>query len=202
MKLKVGQLFTIAFTLVCLSSTGVAQPDSKYKELPKFHGVDDNLYRGAQPKKGGLARLAQLGVRTVINLRTSGDRARKEEIEARALGLQYYNVPLPWYGRPTDEQVQQVLQIITAPENQPVFVHCSHGVDRTGLIVAVYRITKHGWTSADAKAEAKRFGMHWWKFGLKDYIRDYYKRTQRTLDTSNQSRFAAHLENFLTVARR
>lgn len=176
MRVKLSRFGAVAAALICLAATGVAQSEARYKGLPEFHQVNANLYRGAQPKQGGLRRLAELGIKTIVDLRGAGDRARAEEHEARALGLRYYNAPISWHGRPQDEQVERVLRIITAPENQPVFVHCAHGVDRTGLIVAIYRVARDGWTSAQAKAEAKRFGMHWWKFGLKDYIHDYYRR--------------------------
>jgi protein tyrosine phosphatase (PTP) superfamily phosphohydrolase (DUF442 family) len=179
MRVRLSKFIAVAIAIVCLAGTGVAQSEAGYKGLPKFHKVNAGLYRGAQPKSEGLRRLAELGIKTVVDLRRAGDRARAKEREAHALGLRYYNVPLKWYGRPKDEQVKRVLEIINAPENQPVFVHCAHGVDRTGLIVAVYRIAQDGWTSAQAKREAKRFGMHWWKFGLKNYIRDYYKRLSR-----------------------
>jgi tyrosine-protein phosphatase SIW14 len=176
MRVKINRLGAIAATLFCLTTTSAGQSNARYKELPKFHEVNAGLYRGAQPKAGGLERLAQLGIKTIVDLRSAGDRARSEEREAHKLGLRYFNVPLKWYGRPKDEQVERVLEIINRPENQPVFVHCGHGRDRTGLIVAVYRITHDGLTGTQAKSEAKRFGMYWWKFGLKNYIEDYYRR--------------------------
>lgn len=184
MRVRVSRFGAVAAALVCLTATSAGQSPARYKELPKFHQINAGLYRGAQPKDGGLKRLAQLGIKTIVDLRASGDRARAEELEARGLGLRYFNVPFRWYGRPKDEQVERVLEIISRPENQPVFVHCGHGVDRTGLIVAIYRITQEGYTSKQAKSEANRFGMHWWKIGLKNYIRDYYRRrSQRPSET-------------------
>jgi tyrosine-protein phosphatase SIW14 len=176
MRIKITRLGAIAATLLCLTTTSAGQSNARYKELPKFHEINARLYRGAQPKAGGLERLAQLGIKTIVDLRSAGDRARSEGREAYRLGLRYFNVPLKWYGSPKDEQVERVLEIINRPENQPVFVHCGHGRDRTGLIVAVYRITHDGLTGTQAKLEAKRFGMYWWKFGLKNYITDYYRR--------------------------
>ena len=176
MRFTISNFGAVVVVLVCLATPVAAQSQEKYKELPKFHKVTSVLYRGAQPKAGGLGRLAELGIKTIVDLRGAGDRAREQELEALELGLQYFNVPMKWYGRPTDNQVERVMKIINTPKNHPVFVHCSHGVDRTGVIVAVYRIVQEGWTGAQAKAEAKRFGMHWWKFKLRDYIGDYYRR--------------------------
>jgi tyrosine-protein phosphatase SIW14 len=162
-------------------STPQAQEKSAYKELPNFHHVSEKLYRGAQPKNGGIQRLASLGIKTIISLRKSDEKARVEEAEARSAGLRYFNVPFNRQGRPTDEQVNRVLAIINASENQPVFVHCQQGVDRTGLIIACYRIANDHWSSERAKAEANTYGMHFWEWGMKGYIHDFYKGLSASL---------------------
>jgi protein tyrosine/serine phosphatase len=79
-------------------------------------------------------------------------------------------------GRPTDEQVERALAIIDARENWPVFVHCQRGADRTGVVIAAYRISHEQWTDEQAIAEAKRFGLAVVQFRKKDYISDYSKR--------------------------
>lgn len=165
----------ILLITACVSS---AQDETKYKELPNFHKVNAELYRGGQPDKGGFQRLASLGIKTVLNLRDADERAALEEREARAAGLRYFNVPFDGIGKPSDEKVERALSIINAPQNQPVFVHCKRGADRTGTVIACYRISHDGWTSEQAKEEAKRYGMGFWEVGMKNYIRDYYERRQ------------------------
>lgn len=146
-----------------------------YAELPNFHKVDEHLYRGAQPHKGGLERLAAMGVRSVVNLRDDDVRAREEERDARALGLRYFNVPISRAGRPSEERIKELLEIVDAPANQPAFVHCKRGADRTGAFVAVYRMTHDGWTGERALEEAEAYGMRFWQRGKKDFIMDYYR---------------------------
>jgi tyrosine-protein phosphatase SIW14 len=175
--------------LLCLVVT-IAQDSPSYSELPNFQQVNDKLYRGGQPKPGGLQRLKQLGVKTVINLRDDDDRAGKEGVEAQSAGLRYFNIPLPGFGQPADSAVDQALALIEAADNQPVFVHCHRGADRTGVIIAIYRIEQDGWTSEQAKAEAKRFGLGFWQVSMKNYIRDYYKRRHERRPTTRQP-FAA-----------
>lgn len=114
-----------------------------------------------------------------MNLRGEDDRARVESEEARAVGLRYYSVSLPEFSAPEDKEVQQVLDLINAPENQPVFVHCRHGEDRTGTIIACFRITHDVWNAADAKKEAESCGMSWTQIGMKHYIDEFYKRRHR-----------------------
>jgi hypothetical protein len=63
MRVKINRLGAIAATLLCLTTTSAGQSNARYKELPKFHEINAGLYHGAQPKAGGLKRLAQLGIK-------------------------------------------------------------------------------------------------------------------------------------------
>lgn len=177
MRIAYRNLPVFAVMVICLAVATQAQtPEANYKELPNFHQVNAQLYRGGQPRRGGIARLAQLGIKTVINLRDDDEHARAEERVVRAAGLNYFHVQLDTVGRPSDAEVERALAIINAPENQPVFVHCKRGKERTGTIIAIYRITHDGWTSEAAQREADRYGMLFLRFDLRDYIRDYHKR--------------------------
>ena len=136
--------------------------------------VNDSVYRGAQPNGEGIKSLARLGVRTIINLRMTNDIWFAEEAEARAMGITYTNVPMSGIGRPTDEQVAKVLLIIET-STAPVFVHCQHGADRTGTIIACYRIRHDKWPSKQALQEAKEYGMSPLEIGMKHYVVDFGK---------------------------
>jgi uncharacterized protein (TIGR01244 family) len=134
-----------------------------------FGKVNDSLFRGAQPDATGMANLKELGVRTVINLRMPDDVRKTEEAEARSHGMLYTNGPMAGLGKPTDDQVQRVLALIqTAPG--PVFVHCEHGCDRTGTIIACYRIQHDGWSNSAALREAELYGLSKLELGMREYI--------------------------------
>ena len=165
--------------LLAVAFCAIAQSDPLFDALPNFHKVNEQLYRGGQPKAGGLQKLKELGVKTVVNLRGEDDQSRAEAKEASSLGLKYYGISLPGFSKPTDEEVQQVLDIINATENQPVFVHCHHGKDRTGTIIACYRISHDGWSANQAKNEARRYGLSWLEVGMQHYIDHFYLRTHR-----------------------
>lgn len=170
-----GLLAAMALLLLGIA----AQENRSYDNLPNFHQVNENLYRGAQPQRGGLKKLSELGIKTVINLRGASQETRNEQAEAEASGMRYFNIPMPSLGRPTDEQIERALAIIDARENWPVFVHCKRGADRTGVVMAVYRISREQWTEEQAIAEAKRFGMASIQFRKRDYISDYYEQRRR-----------------------
>lgn len=165
----------IAITILFLTSLAQAQSETKYKELPNFHKVNDRLYRGGQPRKGGIKRLSELGVKTIINLRRESDETRAERKEAEAAGMKYFHISMSSLGRPSDAQVARVLEIVDQAENHPVFIHCQRGSDRTGTLIAAYRISRDGWGTKEALDEAKQYGMRWIQFAKKDYINDYHR---------------------------
>jgi protein tyrosine/serine phosphatase len=149
--------------------------ETQSQELPNFHQVNAELYRGGQPRVGGLKKLSALGVKTIIDLRGEDERKADEEREAKSLGMRFFNLPLSPGGRPSRDQIARALALIDAPENQPVFVHCRKGADRTGVVIAAYRIAHDHWTAQEAQREADQYGMGWWQRGKKDFISDYYR---------------------------
>ena len=127
------------------------------------------IYRGAQPKPEGYATLKAMGVRTVIKLRTR--HGEREAVEAS--GMQSVEIPMNVMKNVDPAAVRKALSVMTDPVNQPVFVHCQHGKDRTGLVAAVYRMEVDGWSEAEAEAEMEAFGFHEIWFQLKKFIRRY-----------------------------
>ena len=146
------------------------------KNLPNFFKVNENLYRGGQPNEAGIKSLKEkLGIKTVILFRTSGDEIEKEDEWAKEAGLKFISLPLHNWFKPKHAEVKAVLAEVTNPENYPVFVHCKRGADRTGTIIAIYRMTQEGWSPERASEEAKKFGIGWWQVWMKDYIKDYHR---------------------------
>lgn len=144
-------------------------------DLPNFSQVNANLYRGAQPSEAGVRELAKMGVKTIIDLRGEDKLSRREAIWAKDAGIKFIGVSLDNLFRPKTSDVNSILDKITDAENQPVFVHCQRGADRTGTIIAAYRISRDHWTARQATREAKKFDFGWWQFWMKDYINDYYR---------------------------
>jgi protein tyrosine/serine phosphatase len=108
-----------------------------------------------------------MGVRTVINLRT-----RHEERKAvEAAGMRYVEVPMSFWKDVDPAVVAKALSVMTDPANQPVYLHCNVGADRTGVVVAVYRMEVDGWSKAEAEMED--FGFHGIWSQLKEFVRRY-----------------------------
>jgi protein tyrosine phosphatase (PTP) superfamily phosphohydrolase (DUF442 family) len=138
-------------------------------ELPNFHKVSPAIYRSGEPTAPAWAKLKGAGLKTVISLvsKSIGDADQAvEHTQATAAGLQYINIPMSGLLKPTVDQINQALQAMVKPENQPVLVHCTHGADRTGIIIASYHIKYDQWPVAQATTEMYAFGhsrwLAWW----------------------------------------
>ena len=119
--------------------------------------VTPHLYRGAQPQRGGLESLKNLGVDTIIDLRLTG--ADREGKDARNLGMDF--VALPWHCLfPKDEATAKFMKYLRDHPDKKIFVHCRYGDDRTGMMIAAYRMAVEGWTAEEARKEMNAFGFH------------------------------------------
>ncbi len=118
--------------------------------------VAPGLYRGAQPEPEGYQTLKKMGIRTVINLRAF----HSEKEAVTEAGLQSVEIPMNMLKKIDPEAVEQVVAAMAAPENQPVYVHCALGEDRTGTVVAVYRMSRQGWPLQAAFEEMQAFGFN------------------------------------------
>ncbi len=140
--------------------------------IPNFHQVDERIYRGGQPAARSWAGLASLGVKTVIDLRRPVEHSTAaESLAVRAAGMRYVNFPMDGFATPTAAQLAVPLALIDGAG--PVFIHCKLGCDRTGTLVAAYRISRQGWENRRALAEARSMGLHWYENGMKRFIAAY-----------------------------
>lgn len=137
--------------------------------LPNTYQISPILYRGGQPNEKGYRWLASHGVKTVVSLRTTPP----DEALLQKLGLKSINIPInPYLFR--DAHAVKFLKIVNDPANQPVFLHCRHGSDRTGTMVAIYRMAIENWPLNRALNEMRdpRFGFHKEFFTLPAYLEE------------------------------
>ena len=135
--------------------------------------VSDVLYRGAQPSAQGLAELKKLGVTTIVDLRGNRGDVTWERRQTEALGMRFMDIPVLGWSSPANGQVAQFLKLFDDPQ-QKIFVHCRYGADRTGVMVAAYRIAQQKWTVDQAVQEMYSFGFHYhWYPGMRDYVRKF-----------------------------
>jgi tyrosine-protein phosphatase SIW14 len=169
--------FTASLTLAS------AWAHSQNDNLPNFQKVDDHVYRGAQPTDSGFKELAQLGIKTIVDLRDVGEHSQADEEKiVTGLGMRYVSIPMHGLSTPKDDKVAAVQALFNDTTNGPVFVHCKRGADRTGMVVAVYRISHDQWDNKKALSEAKSYGMSFFERAIQSYVMNY--RPSVTLATA------------------
>ena len=170
-----------------LASAAFAAPS--LEGVGNFQKVDDHVYRGAQPTREGFTNLSKLGIQTVVDLREPGDRSATERKWVTDAGMRYISVPMYGMTTPSNESVLKVLALLENHSTGPVFVHCKRGADRTGGVIACYRVEHDHWENARALAEARSMGMSWFQTAIQSYVRKYQPRdltafAPKTLDAS------------------
>lgn len=125
------------------------------KGISNFGEVTPTLFRGAQPSQEGLEALAKMGIEIVVDAR--GNRADEGKQVGR-LGMQY--VAIPWHCPfPYDDVFVRFLKLVQENPTKKIFVHCRLGDDRTGMMIAAYRVAAQGWTADEAMREMQQFGF-------------------------------------------
>lgn len=124
-----------------------------------FFQVSPMVYRGGRPDQPGVDALQRMGVKTIIDLEDDDSAVDTEHGWAQQAGLNFIHEPMNGLQTPRDGEVDDILAKMNDPALQPVYVHCMEGVDRTGLIIALYRVIFAGWTPKDAHDEMMAHGF-------------------------------------------
>ncbi len=138
----------------------------------RFSEVVAGLFRGARPEYQGVIELSSKGIKTIINLENESRYADPEKKQADKLGMTTFSSPMNAYRRPNDAQVNSILKVMQDPSAFPIFIHCHHGQDRTGLMVGLYRVEVQKWSPEAAYKEMLSIGFHPDLKELDQYFRD------------------------------
>jgi len=128
--------------------------------IKNFRVVNDWFFRGGQPETDELVDLKNLGVKTIICLRWNSSAIEDERNKALELGLKFVYLPLTYWILPKPDELEKFFGILDDESQRPIFLHCKHGSDRTGMLTAFYRIARCGWSADDAYKEMEGAGFH------------------------------------------
>ncbi len=148
--------------------------------VPNFGQITETLYRGGQPTAEGFRALRRLGIEIVINLRDEPDERSAEQRQVEALGMRYVGIPWNASHDPTSYEVAEFLESVRANPGRKTLVHCHYGADRTGVMVATFRMAMQNWTPQQAFEEMKEFHFH--NF-LHHHLKAYVEGFPRQLET-------------------
>jgi protein tyrosine phosphatase (PTP) superfamily phosphohydrolase (DUF442 family) len=143
--------------------------------MRNFGRIDQN-YRGGRPKRDDYPYLSSIGIKCVIDLERRSEDSEKQQVEKA--GMRFYRIPMSDADKPTSQQVEEFLKIVNDPKNQPFYLHCHAGRDRTGALAAIYRMSHDGWSADKAYAEMKQYhyGRGVGHGAMKSCVYDYSRR--------------------------
>lgn len=149
-------LFAIFWSPYSFSQKIESIPNGKTAHFENLYKINDSMYRGEQPSSAGVKSLQQLGVKSVLSLRSfASDRLKVKNSDVK----RYQERVNTWVM--SEGELIEALELLMKSE-KPVYIHCKHGSDRTGTIVAAYRIVFENWSKEDAIAEMlqAKYGFH------------------------------------------
>ena len=97
-----------------------------------------------------------MGISIVVDLRIRGRKGERKEVTS--LGMRFVQIPWNCF-HPEDTDMARFLKLLHDNRGKKVFVHCQTGDDRTGMIIAAYRIAEEGWTAKEAMKEMEAYGF-------------------------------------------
>jgi len=164
---KISLICSLSFTLFfsqafvlrnVLSDPKEIEPVQKIvlAHFKNLYKINDSLYRSEQPTKAGMKELEILGIKTVLNFRNHHNdlnETKNTTLIVERLSLNTNKI--------SQEYILTALKIIKISK-KPLLIHCLHGSDRTGCVIAAYRMVYNNYTKEQAIAELMepQFGYH------------------------------------------
>ncbi|MBL8828786.1 MAG: hypothetical protein JNM18_17540 [Planctomycetaceae bacterium] len=157
----------LTLTLLCPASIAEARLNVKQFAPCRFHGKAPKHERDFQELKA-------MGINTVVETRKFYKRKiERERQNVLAHGMNYCHVPMGFWPL-RDGTPEQALNLIAHCGHLPVYLHCNLGVDRAGLVIALYRVRYEGW---DPGVAFETFKAQQFNGKLKGLDRYFWTRT-------------------------
>ena len=166
--------FALALALNFTFTASTANAKSEVEDLPNLFKMNDYVYRGGRPTLAGMLQLKKMGVTTILNVENDEQAVAIDKDLAKQAGLRWVSVPFATFKKPSDASVDYVLKMLQDRSLGPIYLHCKHGRDRTGMLMGLYRVEVDGWDSHVAYKEMKDRGFRTLIWTLNSY---YKKRS-------------------------
>ncbi|WP_406700812.1 tyrosine protein phosphatase [Singulisphaera sp. Ch08] len=172
----------LAGALIVFACHQIWRHGQDYVFIDKFaEVVPGRIYRGAWQQDWPMHRLVRdYKIKTVVALAHPPESPLvvKEKALATELGFRWVHIPIvdrraTGVSNSLLDSLEHAANVLAAPENQPVYFHCHHGINRASMVQIAYRTLHCGWTLEQATDEISR------SFGLKEVTHgpDYRQMT-------------------------
>jgi len=147
-------------------------------DISDFAKVNNYLYRGAQPKEGGIEQLKKFDIDTIVDLRSElHGLIENERRRSDSLGIRFISLPGGGWATPKDQEIAQFFSLVREQPRRKIFIHCWLGGDRSGMFIAAYRIAFDGWTPDQAIQEMRAFHyLEFWHPNMKRWVEQFPQR--------------------------
>ncbi len=139
--------------------------------------VSEGVFRGPHPEEADLRELSGMGIRTVLSLEDNPAVVAEEDRSCQSLNINFVNIPLSEIAPPSPSALKQAVSVIQQYRDGGIYIHCRRGVDRTGYVIASFRMLVDRYELDTAYKECCDHGhskliYFFWKNSLKRIWRD------------------------------
>jgi len=143
-----------------------------------FARLETTVACGGATTPEAVPEIKKMGFASIINLRLpteAGANVDGEAAAAKTAGIKFYSIPFS--GQSPDPAVaDKFLATITAPGNEPAYIHCAAG-NRAGAMWMIKRLAVDHWDTERAYTEAAALGLT--SPALKQFAIDYAQSHKR-----------------------
>lgn len=143
--------------------------------------VPGQIYRSGEMEEGPFLRvMSKHQIRTILTLLNyepdDPEQVFEQQVAAER-GIKLVRISMPGDGIAQFDQLDVAADVLADNSNYPVLIHCAAGVNRTGAVIAAWRMKHCGWSFEDSIAEAERCG---WSPRKNPEMRDHLREYSRT----------------------
>ena len=143
-----------------------------------FAKVSEGVYRANQPDHKRFKVYADMGIKTILNLRGVAKQPYYlfEAESCERLGMALVTVQMSARSAPKTDQLMKLMDVFETMD-RPFLMHCKSGADRTGLVAALYLMIVEGQPLAQARRQLSFRYLHIRRTatGILDHFLDVYE---------------------------